>query len=163
MALTFHNFGEAELELLKTWFADSLAHRRYPELARRISFPTTQWFDHVRNTLGVYAWMIFDGDTPIGHVQVDIDAANNAYPALVVKPELRNQGYGTQILHALVNRPELSGVRCFTGYVEADNLACQRCCLAAGFRQVNERCVWLQDQPELIRSTTHFHWWSTVG
>lgn len=26
-----------------------------------------------------------------------------------------------------------------------------------------DRCTWLQDQPELIRSTTHFYWWSTVG
>jgi hypothetical protein len=35
MALTFQRFGESALELLRTWFAD-------PELAHRISFPTTQ-------------------------------------------------------------------------------------------------------------------------
>jgi len=24
---------------------------------------------------------------------------------------------------------------------------------------VGDRCVWLQDQPALVRSTTNFHWW----
>lgn len=83
MTLTFHTLGEPKLEVLRTWFTD-------PELARRISFPTIRWFDYVRPTPMVYAWLIYDEDIPIGQVQVDIDAANNAFAAPVVKREFRN-------------------------------------------------------------------------
>ena len=71
MALTFHSVGEPVFEILKTWFAD-------PELIRRIEFPTARWFDYVRHTPGVYAWLIFDENTPVAHVQFDIEDTNNA-------------------------------------------------------------------------------------
>lgn len=62
MYLTFTLIAEAELQLLRTWYAD-------PELQRRLSYPTAEWFAYV-NTPNNYAWLIYAGDLPVGSWQL---------------------------------------------------------------------------------------------
>jgi RimJ/RimL family protein N-acetyltransferase len=131
MNLSFRRFSEQDLRLVTTWFVD-------PEMKRRISYPTTQWFNYVSTTPNVYAWMILERITPIAYVQVDIEDDQRAYTVLAVKAEFRGQGYCKKILRALVKRPEVSKLSSIEGYVEVDNTASQRCLIAAGFHQINE-------------------------
>jgi RimJ/RimL family protein N-acetyltransferase len=131
MDLTFRIIAEQEYQLLKTWFDDA-------EMEQRLSFPTDQWFDYVRQTPGTYAWMIFDADMPVGYVQLGIEEDKRAYLAFGVKAEWRGKGYGRRILQALVNRPEVAGLASIEGGIQADNISSQRCVIAAGFRAQSE-------------------------
>ena len=118
---------EGGLRTLEQWGAD-------PELHRRYSAPTAAWFRYVSTAPGVYAWMIYEGDSCVAHIQIDVDAGDGTgYPGLVVNPELRGQGYGRRALRAALARPELAGCRRFVAGVEADNLAARRCVEAVGF------------------------------
>lgn len=130
MDLTFTLIAEPELQLLRAWYAD-------PEVARRLSYPTPEWFAFV-NTPNNYAWLIYDGDLPVGYIQFGLEGKDRAAFAFAVNPELRGQGYGKRILQALVNRSEVSGLRSVDGFVEPDNSASRRCLIAAGFRLVSE-------------------------
>jgi ribosomal protein S18 acetylase RimI-like enzyme len=130
MSLTFHILSEHQLALFKTWFTD-------PAIKQRIAFPTDQWFDYVRSTPDVYAWMIFDGEIPVGYVQLDVEGDNCGSAAFAVRSEYRGQGYGKRILSELVNRQEVIGLNSIEGYVEVDNISGQQCLISAGFQQVN--------------------------
>jgi RimJ/RimL family protein N-acetyltransferase len=106
------------------------------ELRRRISLPTSVWFDYVRQTPGVYAWMIYDATQPVGEVQLDIIANNSGatgHIALVVNPDLWQQGWCKRILRALLKRPELAALTTIEAHVEPDNIASQRCLQFVGF------------------------------
>jgi RimJ/RimL family protein N-acetyltransferase len=129
--LTFRTIDPTTLRELRTWFAD-------PELEHRVSYPTDQWFAYVTETPDVFAWMIFDGDMPVGMSQVDLAPESRAYFDFAVKPERRGQGYGWRILQQLVRQPELSTTTALLGYVEPDNTASRRCLLAAGYHNPSE-------------------------
>jgi RimJ/RimL family protein N-acetyltransferase len=131
MNLTFRIMGEQELAELRAWFND-------PELNRRISYPTDEWFAYVTDTPNVFAWTVFDADTAVGMSQVDLADDSRAYFDFAVKPDLRGHGYGRYILSQLVDQPELSAVTMLLGYVEPDNLASRRCLSSAGYHNPNE-------------------------
>ncbi|MFN8420338.1 MAG: GNAT family N-acetyltransferase [Anaerolineae bacterium] len=130
MDLTFTRIAESELQLLRAWHTD-------PELQRRISYPTAAWFAYV-NTTGNFAWLIFANDIAVGYVQFGYEREASGSFAFAVNPSLRGQGYGKRILHALLQRPEVLGLNTLEGFVEPDNIASQRCLIAAGFRLVSE-------------------------
>ena len=124
--LEFIPLDEDGFSVLRSWFSDQ-------ELQKRLEYPTPLWFDYVCNEANVYAWLINEGDFPVGHLQVDIQTDGTAYIGFYVNPELRKQGYGRRILNALITRPEVSTVGKFIAMAEVDNLASQRCLQSAGF------------------------------
>lgn len=126
--LTFIPLDEAGFVMLRTWFSDL-------ELQRRFEYPTRLWFDYVCNEPNVYAWLIQDGDVPIGQFQLDIGTERMGHVGFYVNPELRNQGYGKRILNAFLHRPEVSSLNKIVAEAEVDNVASHRCLQVAGFIQ----------------------------
>jgi len=126
--LSFVPIDEPGLRVLETWFDD-------PELQRRYSRPDQTWFDYVCNEPGVHAWMICESGAPVGHLQLDTDIEATGYIGLVVKPELRNRGYGKRVLRAFLERPEAGRLDRIVGCAEVDNVASHRCVEAVGFVQ----------------------------
>ena len=126
--MAFVLIDESGLRVLETWFDD-------PELQRRYSRPDRTWFDYVCNEAGVRAWMIHENGAPVGHLQLDTDADGTGHIGLVVKPELRNRGYGKRILRAFLGRPEVRRLNTIVGCAEVDNVASHRCVRAVGFVQ----------------------------
>jgi RimJ/RimL family protein N-acetyltransferase len=127
--LTFRLLDESGVRLYQTWFEDV-------ELSRRIEAPTPQWVDYVTSTPGIYAWIVYDGDSAVGQVALDTDSDLKGYFSLVVKPALRNQGYGKRILRAFLQQPEVTQLKELEATIEPDNGAALRCCQHVGFVQV---------------------------
>ena len=126
--LTFHLLDESELLLLDTWFQDV-------ELRRRMQPPTLQWFGYITKAPGCYAWMVYEGDTALGQLQLDTYEDNTGSVGFAVNPQLRNQGYGKKILRVFLRRPEVTRLEQLEARIEADNPASIRCFQQAAFRQ----------------------------
>jgi RimJ/RimL family protein N-acetyltransferase len=124
--LTFHPLDTAGYHFYSTWFRD-------PELARRIEPPTQEWLHYVTTMPGVYAWLIYHAMTPVGQVQLDTTPEHRGTIAFAVNPALRQRGYGTAILRALLTRPEAARLHQIDAAVEPDNTASRRCLVMAGF------------------------------
>ena len=127
-ALVFIHLNEWGYHVLESWFTDA-------ELRRRYSRPTQTWFEYVLNEPRVYAWMILENGHPVGHLQLDCKQNGTGYFSFLVKPGLRNRGYGKRILRAFLALPQAAKLSCIKTEVEADNLASIRCLQAAGFFQ----------------------------
>jgi L-amino acid N-acyltransferase YncA len=128
--LTFRPLDDRGLRLYEAWFQDT-------ELRRRIEPPTSQWFNYVSNTPGIYAWIIYHDDIPIGQLQLDTYANNTGSVELVVNPKMRNQGYGKKILKAFLMRPEVARLDQLEVTIEPDNFASLQCFQQVGFIQMS--------------------------
>jgi RimJ/RimL family protein N-acetyltransferase len=126
--LEFRLIDEEGLSEYESWFTDA-------ELRRRIERPTALWFDYVRQTPGCFGWLIYEDGIVVGQVQLDSYADQTATLGLVVKPQLRGQGYGKRILRALLEREEVAQLLRLEATIEPDNTASLRCFESAGFRQ----------------------------
>ena len=85
------------MTLLVDWFRD-------PELNRRISAPTEQWFQYVTAGAGNRAWLVYEGFLPVGLVQLDTGSDQTGSISLAVNPYLRARGYGRRILSAFLRQ-----------------------------------------------------------
>lgn len=74
-----------------------------------------------------FVWLVADENKSVGFVDLEIDDGE-AWFGFMVAPELRNQGYGTQMLQQLKKRPELQSIKRLKGGTDKDNVA-SRCCL----------------------------------
>lgn len=126
--MEFRLIDEEGLAEYETWWTDA-------ELRRRIERPTRVWFDYVRQTPGCFAWLIYEDGSLVGQVQLEPYLEQIASFGLVVKPELRGQGYGKRILRALLERDEMAPYARLEVTIEPDNTASLRCFESAGFRQ----------------------------
>ena len=126
--LAFAALDELGLRTIESWFADT-------ELGRRYNCPTLSWLEHVRSEPGVHAWSVHESGKPVGLLQLHTEPGRMGYVGLVVRPDLRNQGYGRRILRALLAREEARGLERIVAKSESDNLGSHRCASAAGFVQ----------------------------
>jgi RimJ/RimL family protein N-acetyltransferase len=119
---------EAGLSTLEAWFRDA-------ELRRRMggSLPLGRWFAFMRSEPGYLAWMAQEEHFPVGMVSLETSPDETASVGLIVKPELRNRGYGKRILREVLSRAEVAPLRALEVGVEADNSAGLRCAAAVGF------------------------------
>lgn len=126
LGLRFERFAARHLPIYASWFDD-------PELRRRIEAPTPAWFRYITEEPDVLAWMVYDGDQPVGVMQVDIKPELIAYFGFETNPALRRRGYGRRMLRALAQILDPARVRQLIGEVETDNTASIGCMLSAGF------------------------------
>lgn len=126
VSYTFVPLDDAGLLVYAGWFADA-------ELRRRVEPPTPQWFDYVRHTPGVFAWLVHADQAAVGFVQLDTAANQSASIELVVRPDQRRQGHGRGILRALLRQPATAALKAIEAMIAADNTASLRCLAAAGF------------------------------
>ncbi len=125
--LTFVPMDDAGFQVFAAWWhADE-------ETQSRLSPPRPEWRGYLCGTPGVYAWMVYDGATPVAFLQLDTDDAGMGYAGYGVNPALRRRGYGTRALRMLLARPEVARLRQVLVTAEPANAASQRCAAGAGF------------------------------
>ncbi len=126
--LAFVELDESHVRILELWLEDPESQRRLGRLA-----PVRTWFDYALASPGYFVWMIFDGVTAVGAAGFEMEDDETASLVFVVDPDLRNRGYGKQILALLLTRPEAARLKTLKAFVDADNDAHLHCLDAAGF------------------------------
>ncbi|MEM7534165.1 MAG: GNAT family N-acetyltransferase [Chloroflexota bacterium] len=128
--LRFVSVDESNVAIYDAWYTDE-------ELRHRYEPPTDAWLTYVMETPTVYAWLIYEDERAVGHVQMDIEhrtpSGSVGHVGLVVNPTLRRRGYGKRILRSLLQRAELVDLSHLQGTAEVDNIGSQRCMDAVGF------------------------------
>lgn len=71
--------------------------------------------------------------TPVAFVTIEVYDDATAGIAFVVAPTCRGRGVARGLLSGLLDLPELWPVKCLTGAVEPENIACRRALAAARF------------------------------
>ena len=122
---------QADISTLQHWFEDRELHQRLSGM-----LPLPKYLAYVESEPNYFSWLAMEDTTPVGTAFVQISAADEEQSlAFLVNPALRSQGYGQQMLRALLTQPELDSIQCWQVGVEPDNIASQKCLLAVGFRQ----------------------------
>jgi RimJ/RimL family protein N-acetyltransferase len=129
MTLTVRRLEAEQLDALRSWYDDA-------ELARRLTYPTDEWYAAVSGE-GQQCWVVFDDSgTIVASMQVDREA-DVGYIALAVKPELRGRGIGSAALWAFITGPGRQ-YSILEGRIAPDNAASIACVQKCGFRMLDE-------------------------
>src|SRR5581483_11773387 len=145
--LTFTPFDMTAYQTYRSWFID-------PELRRRISEPDDVWFAAISTMPATSAWLVYEGETAIGQLQMDTEQ-HSASIAYVVNPEMRGKGYGKRLLRFFLARPETQRIPLIEAFVELDNSASIHVLRSVGFIQQGEepdedgclRFVYINEKP----------------
>jgi RimJ/RimL family protein N-acetyltransferase len=127
MQFLFRQFEKADLPVLRSWFADS-------ELARRLSYPSDEWFAHVSGGNASRCWSTWSvkGEM-VAEVQVDREGAERGYIEFCIRPDLRGRGLGIAALDAFILGPGKAYL-ILDGRIAPDNYASLTCCRRCGFQ-----------------------------
>ena len=122
--------AEADVGTLEAWFED-------PDVRVRLggALPVREWCEFVANEPDYYAFMAWDGDSPVGFAAFEVYEDRWASMFHLVGPQFRNRGYGKAILRAVLALPEVERLEWIEASVEPDNVASIRCYRWAGFEQ----------------------------
>ena len=149
-------FGRDQLRLVEPWFSDAETNRwlggpDWPasmlDVAER---PGLEYRGKIRT--GAFRWLAWAGDRPVGYIDcgtfdrwtaweggpggrgllktIDVPSGVTCY---VVDPTQRRRSYGTAMLKALGDQPELGHVELIEAGIEPANLASVRTAAKAGF------------------------------
>jgi RimJ/RimL family protein N-acetyltransferase len=130
--ILFRPFHADDLSELRTWFEDA-------EVARRLSFPTDEWFAYVTAGETASCWAATGADDRmIGQLQIDREDSGLGYLEFVLRPDLQGRGTGTAMLRAFLAGPG-QGYTAVEAHIEADNSASIACCRRCDFTMLPER------------------------
>ena len=121
-----------DLRILEEWFDDPLMS------AELDGSDLPRWFAGVQDSLLYWVWMAIRGNELVGYVTMEIDDDGVGYEALAVRPDLRGQGIGTEILLSLLATPQALQAKSVAGGVDPENNASVRCHEKAGFLCEND-------------------------
>jgi len=165
MAPDLRPFTRAHLALVEPWFEDSETQRwlggpGWPRLILDLADAPLGEFRGSQET-GRYEYLAWEGDEPAGYVDcattdrwttweggpdgrgvldiIDVPAGGIAY---VTNPAMRRKGYGTGMVLALMQLPELSHVELFAAGIEPANTASVQCLRSAGFVPIDPEPDW---------------------
>jgi len=157
--LTLRPFTSADAGRIEHWFDDPEVRHRLggrPWIHRAVRLLDEQpgeWF-RGRIVLRAHAWLALDddetpvafvggevydrwvryhGEGPSGPLLSDEDRRRAIGLAYAVDPARWGRGHGHGALRAVVAHPDVVDVALFFCGIDADNIASQRCCAAAGF------------------------------
>lgn len=124
--VTLVEMKQTDLATLRLWFEDR-------ELSKRLGgmLPLEKYFDYVQSEPDYFAWMALEGANSVGAVFMQIEPGEPQGFVVLVKPELRSQGYGRSIIRQLMAQAQ--GIGEWKVGIEPDNIASRRCHEAAGF------------------------------
>ncbi|HUJ70826.1 MAG TPA: GNAT family N-acetyltransferase [Verrucomicrobiae bacterium] len=131
MALDLVPFRHEFFEEYSSWFRD-------PELNRHLGPMNREWLDCVLSepeASGV-TWAAFSDSVLVGVVETAFDPDNRlpaAITAVAVKPSLRRQGFGADIIREVLSRDHDKGQHDHIAYISPDNPAAQRLLTKLGF------------------------------
>jgi RimJ/RimL family protein N-acetyltransferase len=124
--LLLRDLKKDDLATLRSWFSD-------PELDRRLSYPTDEWWHYVQTESRASVHIAADAqDNVLGEIQVDRGPENVGQFAFFVCPSLRGQGLGKQMLKLFIEGPG-STYASLLASVEPDNHASLAVLSALGF------------------------------
>jgi len=96
-------------------------------------------------------YLYFDGETPIGYAELWLDDEEDEVELarIIVAPELRGKGIGTEFVRALLGPALASGYADIFLRVRPDNTPAIRTYLRVGFQPVADELAaeWNQNQP----------------
>lgn len=126
-------FTEHNLPMLEDWFKDAEVQQRLEGM-----LPLGEWYEHVERHPGYHVRIAYAEREVVGIIMLEQDEQNTGSIAIVVKPSVRNQGYGRAMLEKAMQLPELRTIHKWYAGIEADNVACLKCFQTAGFVLENE-------------------------
>lgn len=121
-------FDSKDIETVQVWFNDFEVQRRLEGIT-----PINEWFNNINNNAHYFVWLAFENEQPVGMVMVEREDDFTGNVALVVKPSLRNKGYGRSIIEKVMSLPETKFVKKWFAGIEEDNLACIKCFQSIGY------------------------------
>lgn len=99
----------------------------------------------------ILPYLYFDGENPIGYAELWLDDEEDEVELtrIIVAPELRGKGIGTEFVRALLVPARAAGLAGIFLRVRPDNEPAIRTYLRAGFQPVDEELAaeWNQGQP----------------
>jgi ribosomal protein S18 acetylase RimI-like enzyme len=124
MSLQFEPFRREVFKEYSSWFGD-------PELNRHLGPMDEKWLECTLAEMGKegVTWAVFRGTEMVGVVEVKYDPENKlpvGITAIAVKPGLRGQGIGSEIMREVIARDRAKGLMEHVGYVSPENLGAQR-------------------------------------
>ena len=116
-----------DLAVLQEWFADPILNQGVDgdNLPRQ--------FACMQSELNYWAWIACEGDRPVGFVWFEIQEDGIGNESLGIQPDLRNRGYGSAMLRALIETPEAQQASCVAAHIDPKNTASIRCHEKVGF------------------------------
>jgi len=132
--VTLRDLREGDDAVIGEWFNDK-------ETAKRLEayVPLRKWLKYMKAVRNRHMFMACDGDRYVGMVDLELeDNHTTGYIAIVVGPEMRGNGYGTQMVRALLDHSSVKGLASLQAGVEHDNAACLASLREVGFKAVDE-------------------------
>lgn len=116
--LEFAKFSHDHITLYAQWCEE-------PETKRWLGTPTQEWLDYVLTTDLSWTWIVYDGDLPVGQLQIDPleDDPTVAQVTILVAPEQRRKGYARRMLNAVHTHNALTQIVRFYARIEHQNAA----------------------------------------
>jgi ribosomal protein S18 acetylase RimI-like enzyme len=99
----------------------------------------------------IHSYLFFDGDQPVGYGEVWLDDEEDEVELarIIVAPELRGKGIGTEFVRALLQPALAAGYAAVFLRVRPDNEPAIKTYLRVGFQPVDEQLAaeWNEPQP----------------
>ena len=129
-----YNFALLDAEgirVYRSWFDP-------PSLTPAVSPPDGAWERHITHAPKAKGYQIFAGQELVAVLQTEELSNRGCALALVVAPEWRNRGLGTNILRAFL-LAKSARFDSFDAHVEPDNVPSLCCFARAGFKPASEK------------------------
>lgn len=127
-SLEMRVFESKDIETVQVWFNDYEIQRRLEGM-----MPLNEWFNYINKTVHYFVWLAFENEQPVGMIMVETEDDFTGSVALVVKPSLRNKGYGRSIIEKTMLLPEMRFIKKWFAGIEEDNFACIKCFQSMGY------------------------------
>jgi RimJ/RimL family protein N-acetyltransferase len=109
-----------------------------------------RWWHLVEADGSRYGFIGWSGNEPVGFVDIEVGDSEASF-VVMVRSDRRNTGLGRRLIGLAMDEAARLGAQRLVGYVEPDNSASLRCCVAAGLELGDA------DADALIPASTDVH------
>ena len=115
--LIFSLFEEKDFPEYRSWYEDA-------ELDKRLGPMNEDWLKHIRHEADGCQYSVFRDDELVAVVGIKYPTEQYTYYCitdLAIKPSLRGQGIGSEVLKGLMSHPDLQEQKMWRSYVDERN------------------------------------------
>ncbi|MFY9228110.1 MAG: GNAT family N-acetyltransferase [Candidatus Microsaccharimonas sp.] len=128
--MRFEPLSSENAKLIKEWFIKPIPENRFIQFYE----DTDKWMRLIHDSDDRYGYIVYKDEQMIGFADIELEG-DTASTAIGIKPELRGQGLGKELMKAIFDLPILHNVHKLIGGVETDNIASTRMLLSLGYVQ----------------------------